>query len=682
MRTRRGRLMLGAGFAAFLCILCAQLSVVAQEVRQSQVGVLAASDGHGQISLLWFPQPDRWPAGGWRIEAASGKVVVPHVSLGDPEALKALPEEQAQAIRNLPQTLESSQATGKRREQLFGILAINALANPTYARALGLSQTLQGVSPGRTSYRVVGLDASGRPTGLVLTTAPLDSSVATSLPSPPSNLTARAGRDGVSLLWSPTPGTPDVPVIAYAIVRDSSAAKGVELTARPLILGTKWNDKTPAFVDQAAPAEDMLAYHVMSEDVFGRRGLAADVKIYLPDMAALDPPEPVIAQPSPEGVVVAWTSGSNPHTAGYVVERANLYDGPYEALTPQGLARDAKQYLDADVRGGTTYYYRVRAEGPRGDLGQPSHAVMIQSKNAAPPPKPERVRAELGATRVRLTWSAVPFPVAGYSVERLGGNIQDASTRPQSSSAPGGWVRLNARVTPETLFDDYFGDAANTKFSYRVIAIAYDNGESAPSEPVSIVLPDTSLPGAPIITGADGAGGRARLTFTPGLPYEKTAQFLILRGGSSRDLGVVMGDPLPASARDFVDRYVQAGSSYWYRVVAVDSKGNRSDPTDPVAVRIGSVEIATPATPAARFMLDPFPQVRIEFALPPPGMAVMVQVREGENGRWIALAGPIENQSQAVDPNPPAKDPIFYRILYRAAGGATGSPSEAVELRR
>lgn len=680
MRTRHRRSILCARFLAALCILCVPL--VAQEARQNQVGVLAVSDGHGQISLLWFPQPDRWPTGGWRIEDASGKVIVPHVSLGDAEALKALPEDEAQAIRNLPQTLASSEATGKRREQLFGILAINALANPAYARALGLSWTLPNVSPGRTSYRVVGLDASGSGTGLVLTSAPLDSSVATSLPSPPSNLTARSGRNGVSLLWSPTAGTPDVPVVAYDIVRDSSAAKGVEITSRPLILGTKWNDKTPAFVDQAAPPEEMLAYHVMSVDVFGRRGPGADVKIYFPDNAALEPPEPVTAQQSPEGVTVAWVPGSNPHTTGYVIERANLYDGPYEAITPQGLAHDAAQYVDADVRSGTTYYYRVRAEGPRGDLGQPSHAVMIQPKNATVPPKPQHLKAELGATRVRLTWTPVAFPVAGYFVERLGGNAQGASTGMQSSSAASGWVRLNARVTPEALFDDFFGDAANTKFSYRVIAIAFDNRESEPSDAVNVALPDNSIPGIPIITGADGGGGQARIAFTPGLPYEKTAQFVILRGGSARDLGVVMGDPLPGSARDFVDHYVQAGTNYWYRVVAVDANGNRSDATDPVVVRVGSVNIPTPAAPAARFVTDPFPQVRIEFTTPPPGMAVMVQVRQGENGRWTALAGPIENQSLAVDPNPPAKGSVSYRILYRAVGGAIGSPSDAVEARR
>jgi hypothetical protein len=42
---------------------------------------------------------------------------------------------------------------------------------------------------------------------------------------------------------------------------------------------------------------------------------------------------------------------------------------------------------------------------------------------------------------------------------------------------------------------------------------------------------------------------------------------------------VVIGDPLPASARQFTDLYVSPGQNYWYRLVAVDKNGNHSDPT-------------------------------------------------------------------------------------------------------
>ena len=99
-------------------------------------------------------------------------------------------------------------------------------------------------------------------------------------------------------------------------------------------------------------------------------------------------------------------------------------------------------------------------------------------------------------------------------------------------------------------------------------------------------------------------------------------------------------------------------------------------------IRVGAPSVPAPAVPTLQFVGEPFPQVKIQFGQPPARLAVMVEVRAGENGRWMALAGPIEGQLQAIDPNPPAKDPVFYRILYRAANGATGTPSDALQLHR
>ena len=80
-------------------------------------------------------------------------------------------------------------------------------------------------------------------------------------------------------------------------------------------------------------------------------------------------------------IVVSWPTVQKPNLAGYVVERAFLFDGPYEALSAQSLPPGTSQYEDDAVRGGTTYYYRVRAVNSRGDLGTPSDAAVAQSDN-------------------------------------------------------------------------------------------------------------------------------------------------------------------------------------------------------------------------------------------------------------------------------------------------------------
>jgi hypothetical protein len=415
-------------------------------------------------------------------------------------------------------------------------------------------------------------------------------------------------------------------------------------------------------------------------DVFGRRSAGTSIRIFYPDFHALEPPQPVTATAGVGKIVVSWPSQQKPNLAGYIVERAFLYAGPYEALAAQALPPGTAQYEDTTVRGGTTYYYRVRTVNSRGDLGNPSSAAAAQPQNAGAPPKVDGLAADTGQTRVRLTWKPVVFPVAGYFVERR------AVT---GAAGVEKWVRLNAHVTPEPLYDDYLGLSSDVKMEYRVLAVAFDNAEGPVSASVQVAIADRSIPESPSITGSSGADGKALVNFAPALPVEKTAQFLILRSGREADLGVVIGDPLSGDARQFTDLYVNPGERYWYRLVAVDKNGNRSDPTPPVAIRVGSPQIPTPPTPTAQYAGSPYPHVVLQFQPPPAGLTLIVERQDQtsddqtkndrtKNG-WIRVAGPMTAQT-ATDNHVPASASLGYRISYVSADGKIGPASTVVTI--
>jgi hypothetical protein len=561
-------------FAAAVSFLLAS-SLCAQE---SSGAIFAVSDGKGRISLLWFPPPSSWPSGGWKLSDSVGQVVAPQIKMGDAAALKALSVEDADAVGKLLPVLAKPDASPQHKN-LIAILALKAFSDINYARALGLAWSMDNVGPGSRIYKVEALDDAGKTIGLQLTSAAVDSTQATAPPPAPADVQAKGDQSGVALGWTPAAENRQLPVISYAIERDGGGQSGALVNAKPVIVGTHWDPKLPLFLDRNAPGNDTLTYHVFSVDVFGRRSAGSTVRIFYPDFRALAPPEPVSAMPGIAKIVLAWKAEKKANLAGYIVERSFLESGPYEVLTPQALPPETAQYEDATVRGGSAYYYRVRAVNSRGDLGNPSSAVMAQPKNPAPPPKVEGLTADLGQTRVRLTWKAVSFPVAGYFVERRG---------IISTAGPVSWARLNSHVTPEPLYDDYLGLSSDTKMEYRIVPVAFDNAEGPASNAVQVAVADRSVPFPPSITDASGAGGKALLSFMPASPPEKTAQFLVVRGASAKDPGVVIGDPLPASARQFTDLYVSPGQNYWYRLVAVDKNGNRSDPTPPVAVHIGA----------------------------------------------------------------------------------------------
>lgn len=634
--------------------------------QQAAGAMFAVSDGRGQISLLWFPPPSQWPAGGWKLTDSTGQTLAAKISMGDDAALQALSTEDADAIRRLPAVVATPDTSAK-RAQLFNILGLRALTDPAYARALGIAWTLEKVPAGSRSYTVQGLDASGNANGVRLASVAVDASVATALPPAPDGVEIKSDERGVLLSWPPPAVNQLLPAIAYVVERDGGGQNGAAVTARPVVPGVKWDAKIPLLLDRNAPPNEMLTYRVYTVDAFGRRSAPASIRIFFPDFHALEPPQPVTATSDAGKVTVSWPGTQKPNLAGYVVERAFLFDGPYEALVTQALAPDATHYEDDGVRSGTTYYYRVRAVNSRGDLGTPSAAAVVQAKGTGAPPRVDGLAADAGETRVQLTWKPVDAAVAGYFVER---RVATAAGNEQ-------WARLNARVTPEPLYDDMLGMTSDVTMEYRVLAVGFDNTEGAPSNSVRVAVADRSIPEPPTITVASGANGKTQISFTPALPATRTTQFLVLRSGSSDDLGVVIGDPLPGDARQFTDLYVSPGERYWYRLVAVGANGNRSDPTRPAAIRVGSPEMPAPAAPTASYTTDPFPHVALQFAAPPAGLSVIVERQDGD--AWIRIAGPLADTS-AADNKTPATGTLSYRISYVAADGKVGPASPAATV--
>ena len=654
-------------FASAMAIFA--LAMPALGAAQQNGAAFAVSDGHGNIQLLWFPPAQQWPAGGWSVSDTSGNMLIPHVAMGDAAALAALPIEDTDTIKRLPDVLGKPQANEKQQQNFINLLGLRAFSDLNFARALGLYATLANVSAGARAYSIQGLDAQGNPTGLKLVSSSVDASQATALPPSPDGVQAKVDESGVSLSWNPPPENRALPAISCVVERNGSS-----ISVKPFVVGTQWNPKLSLVVDRSAPPNTTLAYKVYTVDIFGRRSQPSSIRIFFPDFGALAPPAVVQASGSAGKIVVTWTAGQKPNLAGYVVERSFMPNGPWETLMTQALPPGTGQYEDDNLRGGTSYYYRVRAVGPRGDLGPPSFAASAVPTNPGAPPAVTGLAADAGQTRVRLTWTPVSFPVAGYFVERSA-----AAPSGQSSAGSTNWVRLNSTAVPEPMYDDYIGTASGAAFEYRVLAVALDNAEGPPSNAVQVTLADRSLPGEPTITSASGAGGKVVLTFAPAVPEERTAQFLVLRSGNATDQGVVLGDPLQGSARDYQDLYVSQGNTYYYRLAAVDAAGNRSDVTDPVIVRVGSATVPKPAPPLLKVVSQPSSGVTLQFDKAPAGLSVVIERQDAPNGGWVRIAGPIDGMT-ASDSPPTGNTQVRYRIAYISASGETGDPSDPVAL--
>jgi len=626
----------------------------------------ARSDGKGTVQLLWLPPVDKWPEGGWRLEdVQNGTIIKSPVILDETEYTGKLSAKKAKSLSKFKESVDQEKDPN-RKKLLVTFMVAGAISDWDFARALGLAYEANELPSGKRSFRAVGLDSSGKETGLVLISPTINPEIAGPLPAPPGNLRAESTKEGVSLFWAPPTDEQQPTLFTYHIERKNPDMKIVSLSEEPIFKGKKLREQAPGFIDRNAPTENEVTYFVYCMDPFGVKSEPASAKIFVPDLNALLPPSKVTAEAGDGKVIIKWEPGNNPHTTGYVVERSYLVDGIYEVLTPKGLGTDIKRFEDKSERGGTYYYYRLRAVGPRGDLGEPSLITTAMARSKDKPSNPAGLKAEVGRTRVRLTWKETAEPIAGYFIER---RVEGAKK----------WLRINTTLHQGLRYDDDHAPAGYGTFSYRVVAVSHDYKESDPSGEVTATIEDRSFPPVPLITDIDGKEGKVAVTFQPGVPEEKSHQFLIVRAVSVDDPGLVIGDPLPGKLRTFVDTFVKPGQFYWYRVVALDKKGNRSDLSSPVVVRVGSPPIPIPKKPEVKFLKEPFQRVEIKFERPPKGLFITIQHRTEGKDTWLTITRAL-TIDYALHTSLPEKGKVEYRIVYQAENGEQGEPSEPVEI--
>ncbi len=611
---------------------------------------LCAADADGALRVLVLMPPAQWPAGGFDVRR--GATELGHVGV-DATARAALEPLTARALTDLP-----ARARAQPDVDAGMIVYARLMSDWTFARAAGMAGVLPGRAAGAGTLSVTAVDGAGKRQG-----QPLSCRVQPAgAPAAPDKLTARMHEDGPALYWAPLDSRAPIPVLSFQVWRDDGGGAQPLLRHTPLMPPSRQADDA-AYIDTLAPLEQDLTYQVALIDALGRVGQRARVQVYATDLDAQRPPTGLVASATDNRVALRWDGSDNPHTRGYVVERALLATGPFELMTPDGVPTATPRFSDAGLSGGTVYYYRVRAMGPRGDLGPPSDPVAVQARSDAMPPTPEDVRARVGNTRVRLEWSVAPRQVAGYIIER------------RAEGSPS-WSRVNQALWPATRYDDPLGPQSGGTLHYRVTAVSQDNLVSAPSAVVTVKLRDTTPPLPPRIIATSGAHGAVELTVRAATPVADTQRIYVLRGASAEDPGLVIGAPLRPGQVAYRDSWVQPGQTYWYHLVAYDAAGNRSADSPMVQVRVGAPPMPAPAPPTLHRQTQPMAQVVIDFAAPPKDLTVLVQ-RSTDGVHWSQVAGPTA-ETRVRDLAPGDGQPR-YRILYRAADGSIGPASPTVE---
>ena len=365
------------------------------------------------------------------------------------------------------------------------------------------------------SYRLAAVDTHGNRS---VSSAP-ESATPTDLgaPAAPAGLVATRGDTQVSLAWTAN-GEPDL--ATYRVLRD-----GVEVAT---VTGT-------SHVDTGLTNDTTYGYTLVAVDTHGNRSLpSAAVPATPTDLTAPAAPTGLVATKGGGQVTLTWTANAEPDLASYRV----LKDGVEIATVPSGTT-----YVDAAANGASRQYSIVAVDS-HGNRSAPS-ASVTSSADATPPAVPTGLVATRGDGQVSLTWSANTEPdLATYRVLRNGVEI--------------------ATVTGTSYLDT--GRTNDVTYTYALAAVDTNANRSAASAGVAATPTDLTAPGAPTGLTATPGDRRVFLTWTAN-PEPDLASYRVLRDGV--EIATVTGTA-------YTDPGLTNGTSYSYRLVAVDTHGNRS----------------------------------------------------------------------------------------------------------
>jgi fibronectin type 3 domain-containing protein len=380
----------------------------------------------------------------------------------------------------------------------------------------------------------------------------------------PQGLRATSGQlREIPLRWDPLL---DEHVGGYALERAAERdGPFVPLAALAGGAATVYVDRGPRrWPDASDPGPEGLAdgeTHFYRVRAFSREGILGERSEVVAATTAPPPDAPTGLRAwshRPRRVPLDWEPSSDPHAAGYVVERSPTAEGPF-ATVARIDDRWQTTWVDEGLGDLRVFYYRIAAFNGAGGRGPTTQPVRAVTKPEPLPPIGLRViEQRLGENR--LGWEPnVEQDLKGYRLLRQ----RESQTEPELVSELG---------SSETQAVD--GEVApGERVSYSLVAFDRDGLESAASHAIEVKSEGYGLSatvredGIHLVWRDRDDEGYAR------------ARVMLEGWPSSRELAVVEGT-------SWVHADVRPGGRYRYRVVLVRADGAAAAPSRMVEIRV------------------------------------------------------------------------------------------------
>lgn len=353
----------------------------------------------------------------------------------------------------------------------------------------------------------------------------------TTPPPAPANLQATVTGTSIELTWDVAGGA-----TAYNVER-ANAPGGNWTTRASNLVATTFND--------SGDRGQTYLYRVYATNVGGTGPRSGSVQVTVAPAA----PQNVAAVATGTTVRVSWTAPSG--ATSFRVWRGTTSGGPYDTLAGEPAA---SPFDDPDLSSSATYFYVVEAVNDGGAGPRSSEASATTS-----PGGPENLVAVGGDERITLSWSAV----TGATEYRVYRSPESPETFTLATTQTGtGWVDENR--------------PAGTTWRYKVAA-ANAAGEGPQSDPASAI----TLSPPPANVSAVAGERSIQISWDGSLG---ATGYILLRAIDDGEFDI-RADGLETPG--YLDDGLTEGTTYRYRVVAVNASGDGRESAEVSAIPYG-----------------------------------------------------------------------------------------------
>lgn len=360
----------------------------------------------------------------------------------------------------------------------------------------------------------------------------------------------------------------------YFVERSEDGISFNKMNNVPIFNATQSEDReeNSLFYVDSIPNDITYHYRVKGKSAFGEispatpaiKGKAVKALGFVPRISLKEIPDDNTA-------ILHWEfkEEGNALITGFELKRGDKSDGPFVTV---------QKDLPPSVRK-TTFkglkrinYFTVVAIGKNG-IESPSFSTIVQPVDSIPPAAPKELSGVIDTTGVlTLKWAKnLEEDLGGYRIFKANNPNEEFSEV------------TNATYEGETFTDTVRIKNLNTKVYYKLQAEDQRYNRSTFSEMLTIALPDVTPPSPPVLKKYKVLENGIQLEWIPSSSLDVISHSIYRKNGTNTDeLWQTVLETTSYKDTLFVDTQDLMPNSYSYVIVAKDSSGLESTPTNPI----------------------------------------------------------------------------------------------------